>query len=211
MGQKFKNQVKALAESLKDIKRSGTAKIIAITNVRETKKNRTTKELAPEWLIGLRRVTMSVINIGHDYTTAVKNQIEKAGCDPDAWKTQKGNNVPVEGYHNGCYRQGIDKDGNLKDSFYVRIFTGMIKSKAYEEHFITLDGVIVTNKITPDIIADYFPLKYSAEKQAKHGSGKEVSPRDYKVESIRYLQKGDAVYNILSKDLIKLLDLTPVE
>ena len=100
------------------------------------------------------------------------------------------------------------KDGNLKDSFYVRIFTGMVQVKGYQEHYITLDGEIVTDKVTPEIIANYFPIKYGAEKQAKHGSGKEVAPKDYKAENIRYIQKGDAVFNTLSKDIMSLFDLT---
>jgi len=169
-----------------------------------TKKSRADKSPRPEFLEGLKRYTMSVVSLHHDYTRAVENQIAKNGGDKSQWETEESRvSVPFAQSTNGIMREGI-KNPEQK---YVRVFVGLGANKSYEEVYINAKGENVTDLITAEIKENYFPKKYASKKQTDAGVAKEVKPREYKAENVFYLQKGETVFNVLSADLMSLFGL----
>lgn len=193
-----------LKDTINAISTHGMARIIAASTVRVTKKSRSDKSPAPEWMDGLTRVAMFTANVGHDYQTAVRNQVEKSGMDPQNFQAEASNvseNDPDS--TNGIIRQGL-KDPNQK---YVRVYVDMGPNKVYEERYYNAAGEDVTDKIDEQVRADFFPKKYGSEKQMLAGAAKEVKPREYKAENILYFQMGGAIYNVLSKKIKEAFEL----
>lgn len=79
-----KEGIAELRDSLNTISNHGMARLVARSEVKLTKKSRADKSPAPEWLAGLYRITATNVNVMHDYTAAVCNQIVAGGCDPAA-------------------------------------------------------------------------------------------------------------------------------
>jgi hypothetical protein len=199
-------RIEKLIETLNKIDVHGMATLIACSDIGErlTKKSRADKTPRPDWLDGLQRYTMSVVSLKHDYTKAVTNQIVKGGGDPSQWETAESTvSQPDPSCPNGILRMGL-KNTEQK---YVRVFVGMTANKSYEEFYINGQGVNVTDRITKEIKDNFFPIKYGSENQLLAGAAKEIMPREYKAENIHYIQKGAAVFNVLSKDLRELFGL----
>lgn len=195
-----------LISTLNQVDLHGMATLIAASDIGErlTKKSRADKSPRPAFLDGLVRYTMSVVSVHHDYNEGVKNQIKKAGGNPADWNPEESTvSQPDPLSTNGIVRMGL-KNTEQK---YVRIFVGMSANKSYEEVYINGKGENVTHLITEEIRDNFFPIKYGSEKQLLAGSGKEVIPREYKAENVLYLQKGQVVFNVLTKDIMDLFGL----
>ncbi len=195
-----------LIATLNTIETHGMATLVAASDIGErlTKKSRADKSPRPEFLEGLVRFTMSVVSLNHDYNKGVVNQIKKAGNDPAAWIPEESTvSQPDPLCPNGVVRMGI-KNPEQK---YVRVFVGMSPNKSYEEVYLNGKGENVTHLITEEIRDNFFPLKYGSEKQLLAGSEKEIIPREYKAENVFYIQKGDVVFNVLTKDIMDLFGL----
>jgi hypothetical protein len=198
--------VTTLLSTLNNIDKHGMATLVACSEIgdRLTKKSRADKSPRPEFLEGLKRYTMSVVSLHHDYTRAVENQIVKGGGDKSQWETEESKiSEPFAQSTNGIMRQGLRNP----EQKYVRVFVGLGANKSYEEVYINAKGENVTELITKEVKENYFPKKYASKKQEAVGVAKEVKPREYKAENIFYLQKGDKVFNVLSSDLMNLFGL----
>jgi len=206
MAELFKcNNIQNLIAELNRVDSHGMASIIAVSEIKLTKKSRADKSPTPDFLEGLVRIAKSVVNLNHDYNKAVRNQIEKAGCDPSDWQPEPSKfSEPDPSCPNGIVRQ--HKDDSSKK--YIRVFVGMNSSKAYEEVYINGKGENVTDLITQDIKDNFFPKKSGSQKQAMSGSGKEIKPREYKAENILYVKKGDVIFNGgLTQEVLDLFNL----
>jgi hypothetical protein len=199
-------KIEQLIQTLNQVEVHGMATLVAASDIGErlTKKSREDKTPRPDFLDGLVRYTMSVVSLKHDYNTAVVNQIKKAGGNPADWTPEESTvSQPDPLSVNGIVRMGL-KNPEQK---YVRIFVGMSANKSYEEVYINGRGENVTHLITQEIKENFFPLKYGSEKQLLAGSEKEVIPREYKAENVLYVQKGDVVFNVLTKEIMNLFSL----
>jgi hypothetical protein len=199
------NRFNALASMLAQINTHGLASLIAISDVGErmTKKSRSTKLPPPSWSEGLICVTRSTVNINHDYERSVNNQIKKNGFPQVFTADPSTVSVTIPGFPNDILRQGA----NDPSRYYVRVFIEMGAKTTVEAIYLNGKGQDVTSMVTEQFKDDYFPKKYGSVKQMLHGAAKETKPREYKAENIVYLQKGDLVFNNLSKDLMDMFDL----
>jgi hypothetical protein len=199
-----------LINKLRQINSHGACALIAKSDVHRDmlKKSRSDKTiLTPAWASGLFCITRSVVNVNHDYNKAVSNQIVKNGFDPDNFIPEASKiSVPVEGWPNTLLREKTDNPEQL----YVRVFIEMGVKTSLEMYYFNDKGQNVTDKVTPEFRQDFLKASSGSEKQMLAGSGKEVKPREYKIENIIYLQKGDVVFNQLSQDLMELFGLEAI-
>ena len=202
-------ETKELIKTLASIDSHGFAKIVTVTEGEDFIKkyaDRTRKEARPDWLNGIKKVTMQVINVGHSYSDMIKNQLKKLEKNPDAFDPEACK-YSKKFSDNGLVRQNIKDDM----AFYFRYFTGVhpITGKTYEEVFINEQGKIVEiNKATKD---KWFNAKGGSVKQACAGVEKEIKPRNVRMDNLYYFQHGEEIYNRLTPEIMKLLDLEYVD
>lgn len=209
MRTQFPTNYLPLITTLKEVNTHGIASLIAKSDIHErmTKKSRADKSLPPEWSQGLICLTRSVVSVNHTYEKAVQNQIAKNGFDPKNFQVEASTvSNAVAGWPNTLLREGLKN----VDQLYVRVFIEMGVKSSLETYYLNALGENVTDKVTRDFRENFFPKEYGAEKQMLAGSGKEIKPREYKAENIIYFQKGDVIFNALSKDLYKLFNLESV-
>ena len=194
-----------LVETAEKITGMGNAKIISVTEVKLLKKHRSTKDLVPPHLEGLQKVTMQVVRIGDDYTARVNNSIKKNGIVGAQYPTVP-SKISLPDSPNGVVRKGI-KNAAQK---YIRTFIvdGQVNKNMEVIYINSKNQVIVPSRDEKD---GFFPKSYGCVKQAIHGVSKEIKVREYKSQSIKYLQKGNLICNTLEPWLMKLLDLEETE
>jgi len=206
---KLDNETKELITTLAGIEKHGFAKIVTVTDGEDFIKkysDRTRKESRPDSLNGIKKVTMQVISVGHNYDTMIKNQLSKLGVDPDSFNPEECK-YSHKFSDNGLVRQ--NKTDEL--SFYFRYFTGVngITQKSYEEVFINEQGKVI--EISQDMKDKWFNAKGGSVKQAIAGIEKEIKPRNVRMDNLYYFQHGESVENRLTKELMTLLDLEYVK
>ena len=219
LSQKLDKETKGLITSLENVKGSGFAKIVTVTNgedfllkfKRKSKRipQNSLEVLRPE-LVGLKKITLHVVNVGHGYETMIKNQLKKLGLDPESFEPTSCK------YSHRFSENGLVRQNNTNEmSFYLRYFVGVAvnddgKIKTYyEEVFINEAGNIVdVDKATKD---DWFNAKGHSQKQAEVGIEKEVKPRNVKLDNLYYFQRGTICENRLTEELKEILDLEEVE
>ena len=206
---KLDNETKSLIETLGSIGGHGFSKIVTVTDGDDFIKkysDRTRKESRPDWLNGIKKITMQVINVGHSYDKMIKNQLSKLGVDPDNFNPENCK------YSHKFSDNGLVRQNNKDDlSFYFRYFTGVnqITYKSYEEVFINESGEVVT--IDKETKAKWFNAKGSSQKQAQSGIEKEIKPRNVRMDNLYYFQRGESIFNRLTPELMTLLDLELVD
>lgn len=201
--------MKNLIDTLKQVNSHGLASLIAKSDVgtRLTKKARSdNSKILPEWCEGLYSISRTVVNVNHDYSKAVNNQIKKSGHEPEFQADESSISIPIEDFPASILRQGRTNP----DQLYVRVFTDMTVKVKMEIYYFNGLGENVTDRITEEFKADYFPKESSSVKQILHGAEKEVKPREYKIENVLYFQKGDVVYNGLLPEHYELFNLENV-
>lgn len=199
-----------LINALKQVNSHGLASLIAKSDIgtRLTKKARSDKSiLLPDWCNGLYSITRTVVNVNHDYSKAVNNQIKKAGHEPEFQADESSVSIPIEDFPNTILRQGRSNP----DQLYVRVFVNLTVKAKVETYYFNGLGENVTDRITEEFKADYFPKESSSVKQILHGAEKEIKSREYKIENILYFQKGNVVYNGLLPEHYELFNLEIVE
>jgi len=206
---KLDNETKTLIETLAKIKGYGFSKIVTVTDGEDFIKkysDRSRKESRPDWLNGIKKITMQVINVGHSYDKMIKNQLVKLGKNPNDFNPE-GCKYSTKFSSNGLVRQ------NKKDdlAFYFRYFTGVhqITWKSYEEVFINKSGTVV--QIDKDTKAKWFNAKGGSVKQMVAGVEKEIKPRNVRMDNLFYFQRGEDIFNRLTPELMDLLDLELVD
>jgi len=206
---KLDNETKDLIKTLGGIAGHGFAKIVTVTDGEDFIKkysDRSRKESRPDWLNGIKKITMQVINVGHNYDGMIKNQLSKLGLDPDSF------NPEACKYSHRFSDNGLVRQNNTDElAFYFRYFTGVnqITYKSYEEVFVNAQGDVVTiDKATKD---KWFNAKGASQKQAEAGIEKEIKPRNVRMDNLFYFQRGDSVFNRLTPELMELLDLEYVD
>jgi len=208
---KLDNETKDLLTTLDGVTGHGFAKIVTVTDGEDFIKkysDRSRKESRPDWLNGIKKVTMQVINVGHDYNKMIKNQLAKVeGANPDDF------NPEACRYSSKFSENGLVRQNNKDDlAFYFRYFTGVnqITFKSYEEVFVNAKGETVT--IDKDTKAKWFNAKGGSVKQAVAGIEKEIKPRNVRMDNLYYFQRGDDdLFNRLTPELMELLDLEYVK
>ena len=206
---KLDNETKSIIQKLAEVKGHGFSKIVTVTDGEDFIKkfsDRTRKESRPDRLNGIKKITMQVINVGHNYNNMIKNQLNKLGVDPTSFNPE-GCRYSTKFSENGLVRQ------NTKDelAFYFRYFTGVnqVTWKSYEEIFINADGdTIEIDKATKD---KWFNAKGKSVKQLAAGVEKEIKPRNVRMDNLYYFQRGETVVNRLTPELMTLLDLELVK
>lgn len=210
---KTTKETKETIETLGNVKGHGFAKIVTITDGEDFIKkfsDRSRKESRPDSLQGLKKVTMQVINVGHSYNDMIKNQLaKKVGGNPDDFTPENCK------YSHKFSDNGLVRQNNKDDmAFYFRYFTGVAIGKdgkrltTYEEVFINEQGqTIQIDQATKD---KWFNAKGKSKKQDEAGVVKEIKPRNVRMDNLYYFQRGDAVENKLTQEIMDLLDLEEV-
>ena len=201
-------------DTLGNVKGHGFAKIVTITDGEDFIKkfsDRSRKESRPDWLNGIKKVTMQVINVGHDYNKMIKNQLsKKLGGNPDDLTPEKCK------YSHKFSDNGLVRQNNKDElSFYFRYFTGVAVNKEgkrityYEEVFINEQGETVQiDQATKD---KWFNAKGKSVKQETAGVAKEIKPRNVRMDNLYYFQRGqNDICNSLTPEVMDLLDLEEV-
>ena len=199
-------ETKELIETLEGVQGHGFARIVTITDGEDFIKkyaDRSRKESRPEWLNGIKKVTMQVVNVGHSYNKMITNQLKKLGkttnFNPSSCK------YSMKYSENGLVRQ------NIKDelAFYMRYFTGVSKNTAYQEVFVNEQGDVVNiDQATKD---KWFNAKGKSRKQEAAGIEKEIKPRNVRMDNLYYFQRGEHIFNRLTQEVMDLLDLEYVD
>jgi len=211
---KLDNETKNFITTLDSITGHGFAKIVTVTDGEDFIKkysDRTRKESRPEWLNGIKKITMQVINVGHDYNKMIKNQLAKLkGGNPDDFNPE-GCRYSHKFSDNGLVRQN-DKD---ELAFYFRYFIGVAVNKdgkrrtTYEELFINEQGdTVQIDQATKD---KWFNAKGGSVKQMVAGVEREIKPRNVRMDNLYYFQRGEDIENRLTPEIMELLDLEYVD
>ncbi len=202
-------ETKNLVRTLGGIEGHGFAKIVTVTDGEDFIKkysDRSRTESRPDWLNGIKKITMQVINVGHSYDGMIKNQLKKIGKNPDDFNPENCK------YSHKFSENGLVRQNNKDElAFYFRYFTGVnpITGTTYEEVFINGQGQVVTiDKATKD---KWFNAKGKSQKQASAGVEKEIKPRNVRMDNLYYFQRGDSIENRLTPEIMELLDLELVD
>jgi len=195
--------MKTLTQILNDLNGHGRCVIIAKTEVELLKKGRSSTKgnvvPVPSKLEGLTRYYQIVASIGHSYSDAVKNQIEKAGGDSTLWVDEecKYSERDPESSNGIVRRHKVNHDQK-----YLRYFPELMGETHGKSFYLNAQGDDVTGEITPEIEAEFFKdwknepsLKQSlvmAEQEI--GLKKEVKPRNLKADNLLYLKRGETTY-----------------
>jgi len=207
---KIDNETKEFITTLDSISGHGFAKIVTVTDGEDFIKkysDRTRKESRPEWLNGIKKVTMQVINVGHDYNKMIKNQLAKSkGGNPDDFDPEACR------YSHKFSENGLVRQNNKDElAFYFRYFVGVAidtngkRLTTYEEVFINEQGDTV--QIDQAIKTKWFNAKGGSVKQMVAGVTKEIKPRNVRMDNLYYFQRGDSIENRLTPEIMELLDL----
>lgn len=211
---KLDNETKDLVTTLNSVQGHGFAKIVTVThgedfllkNIRGGKRGVDTLEKLRPDLIGIKKISMSVINVGHDYNKMIKNQLTKIGGNPDDFNPEACR-YSTRFSDNGLVRQ------NTKDelAFYLRYFVGVNQNnyKSYEEYFVNAKGDVV--EVTAETKAQWFNAKGGSVKQAIAGVEKEVKPQNVRLDNLYYFQRGEEIFNRMTPEIMNLLDLEYVK
>jgi hypothetical protein len=204
------DSLKDLLKTFKTIERHGMCKILGRSEIgkRLTKKSRADKTPRPDWLDeGTMCYSWFSPSVKHDYTTALHNKQDAAGYEKNFEAEESRVSDPDPDFPNGVVRKGKNGRENQK---YVRLFPSLSANKNVESVYINGNGEDITDRITPEIRANFFPKKSESKKQAEYGvEGKnQVQVREYKADNIFYIQKGEKViYNFIPKQILDLFDL----
>jgi len=201
---KLDKETKEILTTLADITGHGFAKLVTVTDGDDFLKkysDRTREEARPEWLNDIKKITMQVINVGHDYNKMIRNQLSKIGENPDNF------NPEACRYSHRFSNNGLVRQNNTDElSFYLRYFTGVNVNTTYEEIFINDLGKIMP--IDQAVKEKWFKGKSGSIKQMIAGIEKEIKPRNVRIDNLYYIQRGkDHVYNRLTPELMAYLNL----
>lgn len=197
-----------------------TARVVYITQVEVLKKSRVDKIPTPTHLQGLQSITDGVMNLGHDYTTAVENQLTKSiqkdypilskteakTAAGHIWQTDEHPWAEVDpNYASGSiYRnknpqkrqEEMQEFGEYKK--YVKIFKDMsskLKNVGLFDASFNLVNVTWAEQIA---FFSKNPEKAGSEKQKEAGLEKEVKFRLITVTNVKYLRCGEKEYDFLN-------------
>jgi hypothetical protein len=186
-----KEQVK---KELASLKAQGVFSFVAETTKKALKKSRITKITTPDNLTEIKKVVYNTVSLGNDYQKAVNNRLAKEG---------KAQNFQSE----GTYCEPVSDNKILykhkeREEYYLRVYPNLCVSFKRVTKYFDKNGVEI-NKTDWDIIeAEYFPLPSPNEKQ---GLDNPIIVNNYKIDNVKYLKRGDFIYNELTQELLDKL------
>lgn len=198
-------------EAMNQLNGHGLCRIIAKTEIKLLVKGRTTKIPLPEKFIGLTHYYQIVASVGHSYHNSVKNQISKAGGNPDLWEEEdcKYSERDPDSTNGIVRRHKVDNDTK-----YLRCYPELMGATHGKSFYLNGKGDEISLEEVEAIKSEYFPKKEGSLKQSKVmeeqeiGLEKEVKPRNLLEKNIIYVKRGDFSYKReVSDDIIDMFTL----
>jgi len=162
----------------------------ALTPVKALKKSRLTKVATPANVEQAQKFIMTTVSLGNNYEAAVNNRLVKEGKEAD-FQADRTYCLPV----NSSLILYKHKD---REQFYLRVYPNLCHAFKYEVYVIDGDGRRHSPSEFQDLYAEFLPPKREEEDEemSHQGLANPVMVRNYKVENIIRLKRGEFEINV---------------
>ena len=157
----------------------------AMTELKMLKKSRDTKEPLPEKLKGAKKIIETTVSLGNDYETAVNNRLRKSGKDAD-FKAESTYCEPIRG---SKLLYAHKESGQI----YLRVYPNLCKAFHTTITYIDAEGRVYTPAEFKAEFAEFMPAP--RKEGANQGLEDPVMVRNYKIENILRLRRGEFEYS----------------
>jgi hypothetical protein len=183
-----------IIEELAGIDQKGIFSFVACTEEKALKKSRVSGMITPENLISVRKYMYATVSLGNNYQQAVNNRLKKEGKEK-SFETQETYTMPVS-------NNGILLKHKEKDQYYIRVYPNLCHSFTTIVKYFDVNGVEITKEEYQRIKQEFLPIKGDSSNQ---GLDDPIMVRNYKVENVLWLKRGDFNVTNLTQEMINLL------
>lgn len=162
----------------------------AITKKIALKKSRISGEKTPERYKAIFKIALMTVSLGNSYQKAVNNRLEKEG-KVKSFKSEGTYTEPVKGSR-------ILLKHKEKDQYYIRVYPTLCHSFHTVVAYFDNNGVEISN--FKEIAEEFFPLP---GKNKKQGLNDPVEPRNYRLENVKWLKRGNFKIQEIPYDAMK--------
>jgi len=188
----FQTRKQSLIEQLCELNFKGMVSLVTVTEIKALKKSRITKASTPSNLEVVTKYSYKIVSLGNEYEKAVNNRLKKEGKDQD-FESMGSYCEPVSG-NNILFKH------KTKDQFYLRYYSNLCPTHKTVTFYCDACGVEIPRELFYKLQEEYYPILKS--KNESQGLDNDVQVNNVKLENVKWIKRGDFVFNDLTQDIL---------